>query len=289
MAMKIVFPVAGVGTRFLPATKEVPKEILPVIDKPLIQYAVEEAVASGLADFIFITASGKEALERYFAPNRELDAFLARHRKTGLLRGLRKFYKKKFTYIRQEQALGFGHAISLAEKAVGDKAFAISLPDDLILSARPVMAQLLAVYEKYKSPVIAFMKVPRQDVPRYGIAAGPFLEERVFRIETLVEKPAVAAAPSNYAVIGRYILTPDIFPLLKRGKRGAGSEIQLTDAVVKLMKRRQVLGYFFEGRRFDAGTTLGYIETLVHVALQREDTREFTRRLLRGLDLDEKL
>jgi len=287
--MKIVFPVAGVGTRFLPATKEVPKEILPVIDKPLIQYAVEEAVASGLADFIFITAPGKEALERYFAPNRELDAFLARHRKTGLLQGLRKFYKKKFTYILQKQALGFGHAIALAEKAVGDEAFAISLPDDLILSRQPVMAQLLAVYEKYKSPVIAFMKVPRRDVPRYGIAAGPFLEERVFRIETLVEKPSAADAPSNYAVIGRYILTPDIFPLLKRGKKGAGSEIQLTDAVVQLMKKRQVLGYFFEGRRFDAGTTLGYIETLVHVALQRQDTRAFTRRLLRGLALDEKL
>lgn len=287
--MKIVFPVAGVGTRFLPATKEVPKEILPVIDKPLIQYAVEEAVASGLADFVFITAPGKEALERYFAPNRELDAFLARHRKTGLLRGLRRFYRKNFTYIRQEQALGFGHAISLAEKAVGKEPFAISLPDDLILSTRPVMAQLLAVYRKYKSPVIAFMKVPRRDVPRYGIAAGPFLEDRVFRIETLVEKPAVADAPSNYAVIGRYILTPDIFPLLKRGKRGAGSEIQLTDAIVQLLKKRQVLGYFFEGRRFDAGTTLGYIETLVHVALQREDTSEFTRRLLRGLALDEKL
>jgi UTP--glucose-1-phosphate uridylyltransferase len=287
--MKIVFPVAGVGTRFLPASKEIPKEILPIIDKPLIQYAVEEAVQSGLADFIFITAPGKEALERYFAPNRELDAFLARHRKTGLLQGLRKLYKKKFTYIRQEQALGFGHAISLAEKAVGDEAFAISLPDDLILSEQPAMAQLIAVYEKYQSPVIAFMKVPPEDTPRYGIAAGPFLEERVFRIEQLVEKPALGSAPSNYAVIGRYIMTPDIFPLLKRGRKGAGAEIQLTDAVVKLMKQRQVLGYFFEGRRFDAGTTLGYIETLVHVALQREDTREFTRRLLRGLALNEKL
>jgi UTP--glucose-1-phosphate uridylyltransferase len=151
------------------------------------------------------------------------------------------------------------------------------------------MAQMLAVYEKYRSPVIAFMKVPRQEVPRYGIASGPLLEERVFRIEQLVEKPALDAAPSNDAVIGRYILTPDIFPLLQRGRKGAGAEIQLTDAVVELMKRRQVLGYFFEGRRFDAGTMLGYIETLVHVALQREDTRDFTRRLLRGLVRDEKL
>lgn len=289
MAMKTVFPVAGVGTRFLPATKEVPKEILPVIDKPLIQYAVEEAVASGLADFIFITAPGKEALERYFAPNRELDDFLCRHSKSGLLQGLQKLYGKNFSYIRQEQALGFGHAIALAETAVGDEAFAISLPDDLILSERPVMAQMLEMWEKYRSPLIAFMEVPRADVGRYGIAAGPFLEERLFRIEKLVEKPAAGEAPSNFAVIGRYIMTPDIFPLLKREKKGAGAEIQLTDAVVELMKRRQVLGYFFEGRRFDAGTTLGYIETLVHVALRREDTREFTRRLLRGLDLDEKL
>jgi len=287
--MKTVFPVAGVGTRFLPATKEVPKEILPIIDKPLIQYAVEEAVQSGLADFIFITAPGKEALERYFTPNRELDAFLEHHHKAHLLNGLQELYGKNFSYIRQKKALGFGHAIALAEKTVGDEAFAISLPDDLILSRRPVMAQLLEVYEKYKSPVIAFMEVSREEAPRYGIAAGPFLEERVFRIEKLVEKPTLADAPSNYAVIGRYIMTPDIFPLLKREKKGAGAEIQLTDAVVELMKKRQVLGYFFEGRRFDAGTTLGYIETLIHVALQREDTRDFTRRLLRGLALDEKL
>jgi UTP--glucose-1-phosphate uridylyltransferase len=289
MAMKIVFPVAGVGTRFLPATKEVPKEILPLIDKPLIQYAVEEAVQSGLDDFVFITAPGKEALERYFAPNRDLDKFLARHGKAQLLDGVKEFYKKKFTYIRQEEALGFGHAIALAEKAVGNEPFAISLPDDLILSERPAMAQLLEVYEKYKSPVIAFMEVPRADVSRYGLAAGPFLGKRVFRIEKLVEKPALADAPSNYAVIGRYIMTPDIFPLLKREKKGAGAEIQLTDAVVKLMKKRQVLGYFFEGRRFDAGTTLGYIETLIHVALHREDTRDFTRRLLRDLAKNEKL
>jgi UTP--glucose-1-phosphate uridylyltransferase len=287
--MKIVFPVAGVGTRFLPATKEVPKEILPVIDKPLIQYAVEEAMQSGLDDFIFITAHGKEALERYFSPNIELDNFLERHHKTHLLEGLQEFYRKNFSYIRQEQALGFGHAIALAEKAVGDEAFAISLPDDLIISRRPAMAQLLEVYEKYKSPVIAFMEVPRDEVPRYGIAAGPFLEERVFRIEKLVEKPALADAPSNYAVIGRYIMTPDIFPLLKREKKGAGTEIQLTDAIVELMKKRQVLGYFFEGRRFDAGTTLGYIETLIHVALHREDTRDFTRRILSDLAKNGKL
>ncbi len=289
MPMKIVFPVAGVGTRFLPATKEVPKEILPVIDKPLIQYAVEEAVQSGFDDFVFITAPGKEALEKYFLPNPELDSFLERHRKGHLLDGVKGFYQKKFTYIRQEQALGFGHAIALAESAVGNEAFAISLPDDLILSQRPAMAQMLEVYEKYKSPVIAFMEVPRDEIPRYGIAAGPFLEERVFAIEKLVEKPALADAPSNYAVIGRYIMTPDIFPLLKREKKGAGSEIQLTDAVVELMKQRRVLGYFFEGRRFDAGTTLGYIETLVHVALQREDTRDFTRRLLLELARDARL
>ncbi len=289
MLKKIVFPVAGVGTRFLPATKEVPKEILPVIDKPLIQYAVEEAVQSGLSDFIFITAPGKEALERHFAPNLELDAFLKRHGKERLLDGLKGFYGKPFTHIRQEQALGFGHAIALAEKAIGNEAFAISLPDDLILSQRPVLAQMIEVYEKYQSPVLAFMKVPSEESPRYGIGAGTFLEDGVFAIEKLIEKPALADAPSNFAVIGRYILTPDIFPLLQRGKKGAGSEIQLTDAVIELMKERRVLGYFFEGRRFDAGTTLGYIETLIHVALQRPDTREFTRGLLRQLAADEKL
>jgi UTP--glucose-1-phosphate uridylyltransferase len=289
MLKKIVFPVAGVGTRFLPATKEVPKEILPVIDKPLIQYAVEEAAQSGFKDFVFITARGKEALERHFAPNPELDDFLKRHRKTHLLDGLLDFYRKNFIYIRQEQALGFGHAIALAEEVVGDEPFAISLPDDLILAERPVMAQMAEVYKKYHCPVIAFMEVPRHDTPRYGIGAGKFISDKVFEIEKLVEKPAVAAAPSNFAVIGRYILTPDIFPLLKRTSHGAGAEIQLTDAIGELMKSRRVLGYFFEGQRFDAGTTLGYIETLIHVALQRQDTRAFTRRLLRQLVVDEKI
>jgi UTP--glucose-1-phosphate uridylyltransferase len=289
MLKKIVFPVAGVGTRFLPATKEVPKEILPVIDKPLIQYAVEEAAQSGFDDFIFITAPGKEALERHFAPNRELDAFLKRHRKGHLLDGLREYYRKSFSYIRQAQALGFGHAITLAAVAVGDEAFAISLPDDLILAEEPVMAQMRRVYEKYRCPVVAFMEVPRHDVPRYGIGAGPFVADKVFAIEKLVEKPAAADAPSNFAVIGRYILTPDIFPLLGQTGHGAGAEIQLTDAIVALMKKRRVLGYFFSGRRFDAGTTLGYIETLIHVALQRPDTRDFTLRLLRQLAADEKI
>jgi UTP--glucose-1-phosphate uridylyltransferase len=289
MLKKIVFPVAGVGTRFLPATKEVPKEILPIIDKPLIQYAVEEAAQSGFEEFIFITARGKEALERYFAPNPALDDFLELHRKTHLLEGLQEFYRKHFIHIRQKQALGFGHAIALAEKAVGEEPFAISLPDDLILAERPVMAQMAEVYEKYRCPVIAFMEVPNHDIPRYGIGAGKFIEDGVFEIEKLVEKPAIADAPSNFAVIGRYILTPDIFPLLKKARHGAGAEIQLTDAIVGLMKSRRVLGYFFKGKRFDAGTTLGYIETLVHVALQRQDTREFTRSLLRQLAADEKI
>jgi len=289
MLKKIVFPVAGVGTRFLPATKEVPKEILPIIDKPLIQYAVEEAARSGFTDFVFITAPGKEALERHFAPNRELDDFLKRHRKSHLLDGLLEYYQKNFTYIRQQQALGFGHAISLAEGAVGNEAFAISLPDDLILAEEPVMAQMRRVYEKYRCPVVAFMKIPRHDIPRYGIGAGTFVADRVFEIERLVEKPAAADAPSNFAVIGRYILTPDIFPLLRQTSHGAGAEIQLTDAIVALMKKRRVLGYFFSGRRFDAGTTLGYIETLIHVALQRPDTRDFTLRLLRQLAADEKI
>jgi len=185
MLKKIVFPVAGVGTRFLPATKEIPKEILPIIDKPLIQYAVEEAVQSGFEDFVFITARGKEALERHFAPNLELDDFLKRHRKTHLLDGLLEFYRKNFTYVRQEEALGFGHAIGLAEKAVGSEAFAISLPDDLILAEKPVIAQLRDVYEKYHCPVLAFMKVPRHDIPRYGIGAGKFITDTVFEIEKL--------------------------------------------------------------------------------------------------------
>ena len=216
--MKIVFPVAGVGTRFLPATKEVPKEILPVIDKPLIQYAVEEAVAKRLRGFRLHHRPRQGGPGALFRPQPRAGRFPeAPPQDPPAGRRCRNFTARISSYIRQEQALGFGHAIALAEKAVGDEAFAISLPDDLILSEQPVMAQLIEVYEKYQSPVIAFMEVPPpRTSPRYGIAAGTFMDEQVFRIEKLVEKPAAADAPSNFAVIGRYILTPDIFPLLKR-------------------------------------------------------------------------
>ncbi len=286
---KAVFPVAGMGTRFLPATKEVPKEILPVLDKPLIQYGVEEALASGMEEFIFVVARGKEALKRHFEPNSAVEAFLEKHGKRDLLESVRPFYSRRFTSIVQEEALGLGHAVSLAEEAVGREPFAVLLPDDLILGPEPVLAQMAAVYRKHGAPLVAFMEVPEAEVPRYGIAGGPMVEEGLFEVRELVEKPARERAPSNRAVIGRYLLTPDIFPILRGIPRGSGGEIQLTDALVELAKRRRVLGYFFRGTRYDAGTVPGFLETLLAVALERPDTRDSTRRLLARLASDEAL
>ena len=181
----------------------------------------------------------------------------------------------------------FGHAVLLAEDAVGDEPFAVILPDDLIMAEDPVLAQMAAVYEKYRSPLIAFQRVPEAETARYGIAAGPMIAENLFEIRELVEKPPAGRAPSNYAVIGRYILTPDIFPLLRKTGNGAGGEIQLTDALVGLARTRRMLGYFFSGRRFDAGTPAGYVETVIHAALEREDTRDAVRSVLQDVRKDE--
>ncbi len=283
MVRKVVFPVAGLGTRMLPVTKEVPKEMLPVIDKPLIQYAAEEALASGFEEFIFITSGGKETIQKYFTPDSKLEELLKKRGKERLLADIRPFYEKKFIFLQQHLAEGFGHAVLLAEEAVGDEPFAVILPDDLIMADKPVLAQMAAVYEKYRSPLIAFMKVPEAETPRYGIASGPIIAENLFEIRDLVEKPPTGRAPSNYAVIGRYILTPDIFPLLRKTGNGAGAEIQLTDALIELARTRQVLGYFFSGRRFDAGTPAGYVETVIHAALAREDTRDAVRSMMQDI------
>jgi len=287
MVRKVVFPVAGLGTRMLPVTKEIPKEMLPVIDKPLIQYAAEEALASGFEEFIFITSKGKEAIRKHFTPNAELEELLRKRGKERLLAGVRPFYEKKLVFLQQHGAEGFGHAVLLAEDAVGDEPFAVILPDDLIMAEDPVLAQMAAVYEKYRSPLIAFQRVTEAETARYGIAAGPMIAENIFEIRELVEKPPAGRAPSNYAVIGRYILTPDIFPLLRKTGNGAGGEIQLTDALVGLARTRRMLGYFFSGRRFDAGTPAGYVETVIHAALQREDTRDAVRSVLQDVRNDE--
>ena len=287
MVRKVVFPVAGLGTRMLPVTKEIPKEMLPVIDKPLIQYAAEEALASGFEEFIFITSGGKETIQKHFAPNSGLEELLRKRGKEALLADIRLFYEKKFIFLQQHRAEGFGHAVLLAEDAVGNEPFAVILPDDLITADVPVLAQMAALYERYRSPLIAFMKVPEAETSRYGIAAGPMIADNLFAIRELVEKPPSSRAPSNYAVIGRYILTPDIFPLLRKTGNGAGAEIQLTDALIELARTRQVLGYFFSGRRFDAGTPAGYVETVIHAALARADTRDAVRSMLQDVLKDE--
>ena len=289
MIKKAVLPVAGKGTRFLPATKEIAKEIIPVIDKPLIHYSVEEAIESNINDFVFITSREKSELQDYFTPNYELELFLKDKGKSHLLEEFKKFYELNFTYIRQNYAKGFGHAILLSEKAIGNNPFAVLLPDDLIIAKTPVIKQMIDVYNKYKCSLIAFMKVDEKEVSRYGIAAGKMIEENLFEIEELIEKPKKEDAPSNYAVIGRYILTPEIFEILKHSKPGAGGEIQLTDAIRELMKTQKVLGYFFEGKRYDAGTPAGFIEAFINIALNRDDTREQTLKVIKEIIKNENL
>ncbi len=289
MINKAVLPVAGKGTRFLPATKEIAKEIIPVIDKPLIHYSVEEAIQSNISDFVFITSREKSELQDYFTPNYELELFLKEKGKLHLLEDFKKFYDLNFTYIRQNYAKGFGHAILLSEQAIGNQAFAVILPDDLIISETPVIKQMIEIYNEYKCSLIAFMKVDKNDVSRYGIASGKMISDNLFEIEQLIEKPEKDKAPSNYAVIGRYILTPEIFNILKNSKPGAGGEIQLTDAIIELMKTQKVLGYFFEGNRYDAGTPIGFIEAFINIALKREDTRERTLDIIKDIMKNENL
>ncbi len=280
MLKKILFPIAGMGTRFLPFSKEIPKEMIPLAQKPLVQYAVEEGAASGITSFIYVVSRGKESLENYFCPNIELEYFLKEKNRLRLLQDFEKLYQYKHFFIRQPHPLGFGYAVSLAEAAVNEQPFGIILPDDLIIAPSPVFQQMLEVYKRYRCSLIAFMKVPFQDVSRYGIASGPFLEEKVFKIEKLIEKPSLSEAPSNYAIIGRYILTPTIFECLKEVQPGAGGEIQLTDAIKLLLQRENVLGYFFEGTRFDCGTVEGYTEAFLTIALQNEKFRQKARELL---------
>jgi len=268
------------GTRFLPFSKEIPKEMVPLMGKPLVHYAVEEGVASGINSFIYVISRGKESLENYFCPNLELEYFLQERRKEHLIAEVEKLYQLNHYFIRQPRPLGFGYAVSLTEAVIGNEPFGIILPDDLIIASEPVFQQMLSVYNRYHCSLIAFMKVPFADVSRYGIASGEMLAENLFRIEKLIEKPSPDQAPSNYAIIGRYILTPAIFECLRQAKPGAGGEIQLTDAICLLMKKEPVLGYFFEGQRFDCGTVEGYNHAFLTMILQYEDYRQKAKQIL---------
>ena len=258
-----VFPVAGLGTRFLPATKAVPKEMLAVVDKPLVQYGVEEAVAAGLTQVCFINGRHKQAIENHFDRNVELEASIAGSDKETLLAGVNRLMEQcSFSSIRQLQARGLGHAIGCARSVVGDKPFGVILPDDLCVNpdGPAVLAQMSALHARYGCSVVAIEEVPRDQVSKYGVIAGEEIEPGVFRISTMVEKPAPDEAPSNLAIIGRYILTPDIFALIDATDPGKGGEIQITDALMKQAAEGRVIGYKFQGRRFDCGSIAGYVK-----------------------------
>jgi UTP--glucose-1-phosphate uridylyltransferase len=288
---KAVFPAAGLGTRFLPATKAQPKEMLPIVDKPIIQYGVEEAVHSGIQNIIIVTGRGKTAIEDHFDVSFELENLLEMRGKKELLaivRGISDMID--VSYVRQKEALGLGHAVLRAAALVGQEPFAVVLADDVIEAETPCLRQLLDVYSFFGAPVLAVMEVPRESISSYGaIDAEPVAHngthDRVYRIRNLVEKPKASEAPSNLAIIGRYVLTHDIFESLQAIDPGSGGEIQLTDALKHLLRTRPIYAYRFEGTRYDAGDKLGFLKATVEFALRRRDLGGPFREYLKGLKL----
>jgi UTP--glucose-1-phosphate uridylyltransferase len=270
---KAVFPVAGLGSRFLPATKASPKEMMPIVDKPLIQYAVEEAVAAGLTEMIFITGRHKRAIEDHFDKAYEIENELAQRGKRDLLELVRDILPKHVTciYIRQSEPLGLGHAVLCAQPVVNNEPFAVMLADDFIDADRPVMRQMVDVFEYERASVLGVQEVPREATGSYGIVRVRPLGERLEQVEGIVEKPKPAEAPSTLGVIGRYILTPAVFAHLQRIKPGAGGEIQLTDGIASLMANERVLAYRFDGTRYDCGSKLGYLKATVALGLKHSE------------------
>ncbi|HEV2199100.1 MAG TPA: UTP--glucose-1-phosphate uridylyltransferase GalU [Bryobacteraceae bacterium] len=288
---KAVFPAAGLGTRFLPATKAQPKEMLPLVDKPLIQYGVEEAMQSGVSNIIIVTGRGKTAIEDHFDVSFELEHLLETRHKRELLGTVRAVSDMiNVAYVRQKEALGLGHAVLRARELVGHEPFAVILSDDVIDGDTPCLRQLLDVYEFYSAPVVALMEVPRENISSYGVVdAEPVAHnggrDRLYRIRNLVEKPKASEAPSNLAIIGRYVLTPEVFASLEAVEPGSGGEIQLTDGLKHVLRSRPIYGYRFEGKRYDAGDKLGFLQATVEFALKRHDLGDAFRAYLKTLVL----
>lgn len=272
---KAIIPAAGLGTRFLPATKAQPKEMLPIVDKPTIQYIVEEAVHSGIEDIMIISGRGKRAIEDHFDKSYELEETLAKKAEWERLEEIREIANlANIHYIRQKEPKGLGHAIYCARSFIGNEPFAVMLGDDIVEAGTPCLQQLINIYEKHQSSVIGIQEVPREDVSKYGIIDPEYLvEENVYHLKSLIEKPEQEIAPSNYAIMGRYILEPQIFTILESLPPGAGDEIQLTDAIRMLTQTETVLAYYFEGNRYDVGDKLGFIKATVELGLKREDLK----------------
>lgn len=283
-----VFPAGGLGTRFLPATKVIPKEMLPLVDKPIIQYGVEEAIASGIEHIIFVTGRGKGAMEDHFDISFELDATLERKGKTSLLEISRKVSSlARISYVRQKEPLGLGHAVLCAKQLVGDEPFAVILPDDVIDAPTPCVAQMIEIYNATQASVLATMTIEGPSISAYGVLAGAqdATNPRIYNCTGMVEKPKFEEAPSKQAIIGRYILTPGIFATLEQTAFGAGGELQLTDGILALLKSEKVFGYTFDGKRFDAGDKFGMLQATVEFALKRPDFGERFRTYLRNLPI----
>ncbi|WP_017550932.1 UTP--glucose-1-phosphate uridylyltransferase GalU [Heyndrickxia coagulans] len=281
---KAIIPAAGLGTRFLPATKAMPKEMLPIVDKPTIQYIVEEAVESGIEDIIIVTGKGKRAIEDHFDNAWELEQNLAEKGKFELLEKVR--YSSNLAnihYIRQKEPLGLGHAVWCARNFIGDEPFAVLLGDDIVQNDPPCLKQLIDEYEKTHSSVIGVQEVPEEETHRYGIIAPASKEGRRYQVDKFVEKPKQGTAPSNLAIIGRYLLTPEIFMFLDKQEKGAGGEIQLTDAIQQLNQIQRVFAYQFEGKRYDVGEKLGFIQSQIEMALQDETLSKDLLKMMKGI------
>jgi UTP--glucose-1-phosphate uridylyltransferase len=277
---KAIFPAGGLGTRFLPATKASPKEMLPIVDKPMIQYAIEEARACGIEEFIIITGKYKRAIEDHFDSAFELEESLKRAGKKRLLEEINRLNHLNFAYIRQKAAIGLGHAIYCAKPFVKDEPFAVLLSDDIIDPDVLLLQDMINLYRELKSPILALQQVPMSDINRYGVVDGIREKDSVYRIKNLVEKPKITDAPSDMAIIGRYILTPDIFEILEGIGPGKNSEIQLTDALFGLLKKRPIYGYLFAGKRYDAGDKIGYLKATVDLALKNPQVSEQLERFI---------
>jgi len=281
-----VFPVAGLGTRLLPATKSIPKEMVTLIDKPLIQYAVEEVIAAGIERVIFVSARSKRALEDHFDNSPELEYQLESSGKMKVLEEMKRISEMcDITYVRQKNPNGLGHAVLCAKEAVGNEPFAVILPDDIIMSKVPVTAQLVEQFNRTKKSVISLMQVPDEDTSKYGIVVpGERVDDRLMRLEGMVEKPK-KNPPSNLAIIGRYILTSEVMDALQTIPRGAGGEIQLTDAILEVAKSSRVYGYHFEGKRFDCGNKFGLFEAAINFAMDRDDMRDHAINVIKGMQI----
>jgi len=284
---KAIIPAAGLGTRFLPATKAIPKEMLPIVDKPTIQYIVEEIIASGIEDILIITGRNKGSIEEHFDRAYELEDNLEKNNKEELLEEIRKISKMiNIHTIRQKDPLGLGHAIYCAKSFVGNEPFAVLLGDDVVDAKKPCLKQMIEVFEEYNSTILGVQPVGWENVNKYGIVSGNKINDKMYTVKDLVEKPQVENAPTNIAILGRYIITPKIFKILENTKKGVGGEIQLTDGLKDLCNIEDVYAYIFEGRRYDVGSKIGFLEATVDFALKRDDLRDSFKSYLNTLNLN---